>query len=72
MVTQGEENCRMKWLEAEDEVKCLKRQLDDLNQKNLKLESQCQQSNVQLKNEIKARTKIQEEKKALVCQSHHP
>ena len=62
-----EEKFRSKWLEAEDEVKHLKGHLEKVNMRNTRLESQCQQSNLLLKNEIKARSKVQEEKKILVC-----
>ena len=62
----NQENCQIKWLEAEDEVRHLKNQLSDANQMNSKLQAQYQQTTVLLKNEVKVRTHLQEEKKTLV------
>jgi hypothetical protein len=62
----NQENCQIKWLEAEDEVRHLKNQLNDANQVNSKLQAQYHQTTVLLKNEVKVRTHLQEEKKTLV------
>ena len=62
----NQENCQIKWLEAEDEVRHLKNQLNDANQVNSKLQAQYLQTTVLLKNEVKVRTHLQEEKKTLV------
>ncbi|XP_046462589.1 rac GTPase-activating protein 1-like isoform X1 [Daphnia pulex] len=61
----NQENCQIKWLEAEDEVRHLKNQLNDANQVNSKLQAQYHQTTVLLKNEVKVRTHLQEEKKTL-------
>lgn len=62
----NQENCQLKWLEAEDEVRHLKNQLSDANQVNSKLQAQYHQTTALLKNEVKVRTHLQEEKKTLV------
>uniref|UniRef100_A0A0P6CLF9 Rac GTPase-activating protein n=1 Tax=Daphnia magna TaxID=35525 RepID=A0A0P6CLF9_9CRUS len=61
----NQENCQLKWLEAEDEVRHLKNQLSDANQVNSKLQAQYHQTTALLKNEVKVRTHLQEEKKTL-------
>ena len=61
-----QEKCQIKWLQEEDEVRHLRNQLNDANQVNLKLQAQHHHSTALLKNEIKVRTNLQEEKKTLV------
>lgn len=62
------EDSRRQCLEAEEEVRCLKSQVQDLSQANARLESQYQHTKTLLKSEINARAKLQEEKKILVEQ----
>lgn len=61
-----QDDCRAKWHEAEEEIRHLRNQLSDMNQLNSKLEAQCHQTTLLLKNEVKVRTHLQEEKKTLV------
>lgn len=61
-----QEDCRTKWHEAQEEVRYLKAQLNDVNQLNSKLESQYHHTTLLLKNEVKVRAHLQEEKKNLV------
>ena len=56
----------MKWLRAEEETRHYKNQLQEANQNNSKLESQYHHTTVLLKNEIKVRAQLQNEKKTLV------
>ena len=63
-----QEECQAKWLETENEVRHLRNQVNDANQLNSKLEAQYHQTTLLLKNEVKVRTHLQEEKKNLVCQ----
>lgn len=62
----NQEDCRKKWLEAEAELKRLQSQLNEANKINSKLELQYHHATVLLKNEIKVRTQVQDEKKTLV------
>ena len=62
----NQEDCRSKWLEAIDEVRLLKKKLNESNQANAKLEAQYHQTTLLLKNEVKVRSHLQEEKKNLV------
>ena len=62
----NQEDNRKKWLEAENELIRLQAQLNEVNKNNQKLELQYHHATVLLKNEIKARTQVQEEKKTLV------
>lgn len=63
----NQEACRQKWLEAEAELKRLQNQLNEVHIKNSKLELQFHHATVLLKNEIKVRKQVSDEKKALVC-----
>lgn len=62
----NQEECRRRWLEAEAELKRLQNQLNEVNRMNSKLELQYHHATVLLKNEIKVRTQVQEEKRNLV------
>lgn len=63
----NQEACRHKWLEAEAELRRLQNQLNEVNKMNGKLELQYHHATVLLKNEIKVRKQVSDEKKSLVC-----
>lgn len=62
----NQDACRQKWLEAEAELKRLQNQLNEVNKTNSKLELQFHHATVLLKNEIKVRKQVSDEKKSLV------
>ncbi|XP_046462903.1 rac GTPase-activating protein 1-like [Daphnia pulex] len=66
----NQEACRQKWLEAEAELKRLHNQLNEVNKMNGKLELQYHHATVLLKNEIKVRKQVSDEKKSLEKQLH--
>ena len=67
----SQEDCRKKWLMAENEVIRLQSQLNESNKINSKLELQMHHITVMLKDEIKVRQRVQHEKKSLVSFSNH-
>ncbi|XP_045034832.1 rac GTPase-activating protein 1 isoform X1 [Daphnia magna] len=66
----NQEACRQKWLEAEAELRRLQNQLNEVNKMNGKLELQYHHATVLLKNEIKVRKQVSDEKKSLEKQLH--
>lgn len=62
----NQEFCRQKWLEAETELRRLQSQINEINKTNSKLELQYHHATVLLKNEIKVRKQVTDEKKSLV------
>ena len=61
-----QEECRRKWLMAEEELVRMQCQLNESNKLNSKLELQIHHTTVMLKDEIKVRQRVQQEKKNLV------
>ncbi len=57
---------RQKWLDAEAELRRMQNQLNEVNKMNSKLELQYHHATVLLKNEIKVRKQVSDEKKSLV------
>ena len=62
----NQEECRKKWLQTEKELLEVAAQIEKAQQTKAKLELQNQHVHVLLKEEIRARIRIQEEKKHLV------
>lgn len=63
--TLNQDDCRKKWQSAENEVVRLQSQLNESNKVNSKLELQIHHITVMLKDEIKVRQRVQQEKKNL-------
>lgn len=58
--------CQLRWREVERQIQSVKHQINEANKTTAKLELQNHHVNMLLKEEVKARTRVQEEKRHIV------